>query len=1768
MAADDTKNLGLGVLFTGNTTGILAELTKLEGRLKSFVSSLETMGTAGEKSAETLVKAQAKIADAAKEAAKAVGDVSKIITDGAVNAVKATDNLSTATGKSTEVFKSHGRSLADAREQLQGLSASTISQIQSSNMSMPVFDKLAQKMKTATSESVGYRKALVEGAMATENSSLKFNQYVSSLDKVEKTILQTKSSLGQLNANMTSKELDGWAKGVDRAQMVAASLNGELYKSGDVVMSATKSFMGLSKEQEFLATKYQNVISSQTAFGQSAGKIIESMASTTTGTKMAALQLDQLNKSWMGSVSETNNWTKAVEKVGTSSARTNGVIQVLNEDIAKGNISYKEATSVLNAHAQTMGKAGVQANGFSQFLSGLNSKLTGTASAAGMATTYFGTLGHAVGSLAAWIPAALIIGGLTEAVTGSIQAVLDYNQALKNLQAISGGTNAEIAVLGQEILHISDTTKFSAGEIAKGAVFIAQAGFTAAESISVIGAAAIGAMSTLEPLTTVADLLTTVIRSFKLEASDAADIMDKLAVAANDSKLNLEGMRTIFNYIGPVAKSVGASLEDTLGAIMALANVGMKMSTIGTGLRQVFTVLEGGSSKFGKAIRAAGLDSEAFNIKTQGLIKVLENLNIVIGGDFGKAQQLFGVRAGQAALVLSTMHEYVAILSKDTLEYGAAQIMAAKQSEALSVKLEMLSNQFRNMITRLSEGGATNYFGFLVDGASKLISVLGVLTNNAFAKLIIVLGLVYVSWVALAVAWSFLVSKMAVTTAITSVNAVIGITPGLFAAARIAIAATTAEMVTAGAATVGLGGAFTALKAIFMTIAVWAAANPWTTLIVATLALIAVFVSTRKSAEEQSATLQGNIVTYSQLGTSAKDLKDKLLELDNANKTGTVDAESYHNILAKIEKTMPEYGKAITNTIGANDNLSSSYKKQADIMGEAEKKYNAIVQAAAKQVVAINDAAVANLGYKTSAVQVDESNTNVALGFSRLWAMIVQGKSAAAIKIEEDHKMITLAKETAAATESMTEAEQKQALQLHNGQGDYDRIITSRVAGYNAQAKAMKDSANVQNIITRGMLEEMGQDWIDFYDKQSTANQLWIRNVAVQAGKAGAAARKALATADPEAAKDEAQLQAAALAAQQEVYKKALDDKMKFFDEEWKLQDRQNSEKLKLIQNETKIELAYLELENKEKIALARGYAKSEEEALQIETALQNDFADRNLKAITDGANKEIEETKRAFDAKKKQIEESTLLNSKLTEDYKKAGMAEAEHEQADSLVQTYEREIAEYTKFIADKTSALNKYTNASLAASKAIEQAQRNQAKTSIDVEKMRSDALKLTMTEDEKMSMDTQTQQTLMGAGYAALYAAQSAGSKEARDAMLASAKDYFSEAKGMINSLSVLGATSDGKQAIDAQSTQDLRLRLIGQYAGAEKAITELIIGNSTKEKAAADAAAAAAKIEIDERMNSVKTLMALMKEQMKISFDTSDALIQLQKIKDKIGEEYKVVIKIKGQASPEADLSVTIEEIKVLLTNLQTYMNGVVSQVVIKFFASSDGTATGLLIPAVLTSVKTLLTDFGTFIKSLVNNFIVQFMGNDGSSVDFINKIIGSTWTAIQTLSKDINALVTVHTITTKYVTSGSPSSSSTNAPTGSEIAPVEPFPSGSEMAEGGPVPGQGNGDSVSTMLTPGEFVVRKGVVNALGEGFFNLINGMKQYTTPKFNMKGITQAFAQGGMVQNNRAEVFTLNLQAGETKLPLKVMGNPQTMRQQIKAFEKELGKMRLSHA
>ena len=186
----------------------------------------------------------------------------------------------------------------------------------------------------------------------------------------------------------------------------------------------------------------------------------------------------------------------------------------------------------------------------------------------------------------------------------------------------SGSTNSTIQQLGLTVKDIASTTKFSASEVAEGITMIAQAGFDAGQSMQMMQSISNLATGTLTDMKTTVDLVTSAMVVFNIEAHNSSRVSDVFANAVNKSKLTMDKIKTAFNYIGPVARDAGVSFEETAVAMMLLANSGQRASTIGTGLRNVFSTLLSPSKKLTDAANAAGvalvdLDPRVNSMKTR-----------------------------------------------------------------------------------------------------------------------------------------------------------------------------------------------------------------------------------------------------------------------------------------------------------------------------------------------------------------------------------------------------------------------------------------------------------------------------------------------------------------------------------------------------------------------------------------------------------------------------------------------------------------------------------------------------------------------------------------------------------------------------------------------------------------------------------------------------------------------------------------------------------------------------------------------------------------------------------------------------------------------------------------------------------------------------------------------------------------------------------------------------------------------------------------------
>lgn len=286
-------------------------------------------------------------------------------------------------------------------------------------------------------------------------------------------------------------------------------------------------------------------------------------------------------------------------------------------------------------------------------------------------------------------------------------SVFDFQEQLKNLQAITNATEYQLSKLRDIIVRTASDSKFSLSEIAEATRKLGQAGLDTSEVVQVLPTIINLATASFNELGKTVDLVTTAMKSFNLTASRMSEVSDIMASAINVSKLDAEKLGTAFNYVASTGNIVGASIREVVTALGVLVNAGVRASTAATGLRNVLGHLVAPNQKFLEIMTRLGLTIEDIDPRLHGLATVLLKLKTA-GADATAAFELFGLRGGNAfAALVSGANEYIEIESVIGRS-GAAADMAAKQMESFS-------------------GQAKRFWTIISGGASSLTSVLDVL---------------------------------------------------------------------------------------------------------------------------------------------------------------------------------------------------------------------------------------------------------------------------------------------------------------------------------------------------------------------------------------------------------------------------------------------------------------------------------------------------------------------------------------------------------------------------------------------------------------------------------------------------------------------------------------------------------------------------------------------------------------------------------------------------------------------------------------------------------------------------------------------------------------------------------------------------------------------------------------------------------------------------------------------------------------------------------
>ncbi len=342
------------------------------------------------------------------------------------------------------------------------------------------------------------------------------------------------------------------------------------------------------------------------------------------------------------------------------------------------------------------------------------------------------------------------IGAAVGSITMTLSQVVQLDQALRNLQAITRTSQTDMAGLKSMIVEVGAHTKFTATQVAGAATVLGQAGFSTQAIKDALPAVAELATATGSTLTEAVEVATAALGAFNMRAEEMGYVSNVMTSAVNTSKLNMEKLSLGIQYAGNIAAENGASFSELTAVLAAMADRGIKSgSTLGTGVRQIFNDLADPSEKLVKKLEELGIGLDKVDLKTYGFVGVLKNLQ---AGGFTAADalQALDLRAANAYSALSKGVSGISLMVQQLNLSRAAAEANDIQMKGLANTLVNTGGVFVSIVDRLATDPVRvlqrllTGFNEFREGASKASTALQLVGNVGTSVLVLSGG----AWVA------------------------------------------------------------------------------------------------------------------------------------------------------------------------------------------------------------------------------------------------------------------------------------------------------------------------------------------------------------------------------------------------------------------------------------------------------------------------------------------------------------------------------------------------------------------------------------------------------------------------------------------------------------------------------------------------------------------------------------------------------------------------------------------------------------------------------------------------------------------------------------------------------------------------------------------------------------------------------------------------------------------------------------------------------------
>ena len=334
--------------------------------------------------------------------------------------------------------------------------------------------------------------------------------------------------------------------------------------------------------------------------------------------------------------------------------------------------------------------------------------------------------------------AGMAVGALSLAIgVAAVKSFVDFDAKMSEVQANTGATGSALMALREAALNASRTSIYSAEDAADAINELGKAGMSTADILSgglsaALTLAASDNMSTADAT----QYLSSAMVQFNLSGKDAGKVADALAAGAGKALGGVSDMGQALSMVGSTSHMLGASMQETVGTLAAMANAGNIGSEAGTQLRSALIGLMSPSKQVKGEMDELGLTLYDGQGKFVGIANFAGQLHDKLSQlPEAERNQAMGILFSNAAMsAANTLYNEGADgINKWTSEVsdsGYAADLAAKKTDNLKGDLTKFLHTAQDVLIGIG-GAANGPLRELTQGATNLLNLFRSMPESA-----------------------------------------------------------------------------------------------------------------------------------------------------------------------------------------------------------------------------------------------------------------------------------------------------------------------------------------------------------------------------------------------------------------------------------------------------------------------------------------------------------------------------------------------------------------------------------------------------------------------------------------------------------------------------------------------------------------------------------------------------------------------------------------------------------------------------------------------------------------------------------------------------------------------------------------------------------------------------------------------------------------------------------------------------------------------------